>query len=97
MIDGDIEPVIYVVVRAPRVSMSAVVLMLFGRMFRIFMYRPDKVHRCRSRRTFPLSHVDSTSSRVFDRPQGANFPQQTTGRLLLPHYIAMTMAMTMVG
>lgn len=45
MIDGDIEPVIYVAVRASRVSMSTVVLMLFGRMSRIFMYRPDKTRQ----------------------------------------------------
>lgn len=31
---------------------------------------------------FPLSHVDSTSSRVFDKQQGASILQQTIGRPL---------------
>ena len=45
MIDGDIEPLIYVAARVSRVSMSTVVLILFGRMSRIFMYRPDKTRQ----------------------------------------------------
>lgn len=36
----------------------------------------------------PLSHVDSTSSRVFDRQQGAIIPQQTAamGRQSVDEY-----------
>lgn len=71
---GDIGPVIYVVTKSMEAMENAGCLLdVDFQKYRI--YKPAGGR-------FPLSHVDSTSSRVFDRQQGANILQQTIGRPL---------------